>query len=111
MSIQLQGLKPLLFRLSNVAAKQATEKCAFRPSGVKTPEENIHFMSCLKARPTKLRIFSQPVKPRPTKKFRKTASSVVAHKLTAIPGLWVRASALTKNAGNKMALAPEALSS
>src|SRR5713101_3550881 len=35
----------------------------FRPSGVKTPEENAAFMSCLKARPTKLKSFPQPVKP------------------------------------------------
>jgi hypothetical protein len=40
------------------AAKQVAEKCAFRPSGVKTPGENADFMSCLKARPTKLKSFS-----------------------------------------------------
>src|SRR5713226_5848417 len=46
-----------------VAASQVAEKCGFRPSGVKTPEENAAFMSCLKARPTKLKSFPQPVKP------------------------------------------------
>src|SRR6266852_4836636 len=41
-----------------VGASQVAEKCSFRPSGVKTPEENAAFMSCLKARPTKLKSFS-----------------------------------------------------
>src|SRR5712691_9716347 len=44
------------------AAKQVAEKCSFRPSGVKTPEENAAFMSCLKARPTKLKTFSATCK-------------------------------------------------
>src|SRR6266478_1826921 len=50
---------------STSAAKQVAEKCAFRPSGVKTPDESADFMSCLsflrqdeKARPTKLKSFS-----------------------------------------------------
>src|SRR6266513_1788876 len=40
------------------AAEQVAEICVFGPSGVKTPEENADFMSCLKARPTKLKTFS-----------------------------------------------------
>src|SRR5713226_694238 len=44
------------------AAKQVAGKCGFKPSGVKTPEENAAFMSCLKARPTKLRSFSAACK-------------------------------------------------
>src|SRR5712664_1739269 len=40
------------------AAIQAAETCVSGPSGVKTPEENADFMSCLKARPTKLKTFS-----------------------------------------------------
>src|SRR6266853_392928 len=44
------------------SAKQVAEKCGFRPSGVKTPEENAAFMSCLKARPTKLKSFSAACK-------------------------------------------------
>jgi hypothetical protein len=40
------------------AAEQLAEKCALGPSGVKPPKENADFMSCLKARPTKLRSFS-----------------------------------------------------
>ena len=39
-------------------AIQAAEICVSGPSGVKTPEENADFMSCLKARPTKLKTFS-----------------------------------------------------
>jgi hypothetical protein len=40
------------------AAIQVAEICVSGPSGVKTPEENADFMSCLKARPTKLKTFS-----------------------------------------------------
>src|SRR6266581_2027456 len=40
------------------AAKQVAEKCPFGPSGVKTPEGNADFMSCLKARPTNRETFS-----------------------------------------------------
>ena len=40
------------------AAKEVAEKCGFRPSGVKTPDESADIMSCLKARPTKLNTFS-----------------------------------------------------
>src|SRR6266436_7359122 len=40
------------------AAIQVVETCVSGPSGVKTPEENADFMSCLKARPTKLKTFS-----------------------------------------------------
>src|SRR5882762_178778 len=40
------------------AAKVVAEKFALRPSGVKTPQENAGLMSCLKARPTKLKTFS-----------------------------------------------------
>jgi len=54
----LQGLKPSFYWLVDVTAEQVAEKCGFRPSGVKTPEENAAFMSCLKARPTKLKSFS-----------------------------------------------------
>jgi hypothetical protein len=43
-------------------AQEAAEKCAFRPSGVKTPEESADFMSCLKARPTTLESFSATCK-------------------------------------------------
>src|SRR5882762_756117 len=50
---------------STSAAKQVAEICVSGPSGVKTPEENAAFMSCLsflrqdkKARPTKLKTFS-----------------------------------------------------
>src|SRR5467141_2487798 len=46
-------------------AEQVAEICVSGPSGVKTPEENADFMSCLsflrqdkKARPTKLKTFS-----------------------------------------------------
>src|SRR5256885_3772336 len=39
-------------------ASQVAEICVSAPSGVKTPEENADFMSCLKARPTKLKTFS-----------------------------------------------------
>src|SRR2546430_10774025 len=39
-------------------AEQVAEICVSSPSGVKTPEENADFMSCLKARPTKLKTFS-----------------------------------------------------
>src|SRR5712664_359606 len=39
-------------------AEQVAEICVSAPSGVKTPEENADFMSCLKARPTKLKTFS-----------------------------------------------------
>jgi len=39
------------------AAIQVAEICVSGPSGVKTPEENADFMSCLKARPTKLKTF------------------------------------------------------
>src|SRR6266704_5672950 len=46
---------------TSIAAEQAGGKCVFRPSGVKTPEESADFMSCLKARPTKLESFPQPV--------------------------------------------------
>jgi len=42
----------------DVAAEVVAEKFAFRPSGVKTPQENAGLMSCLKARPTKLKTFS-----------------------------------------------------
>jgi hypothetical protein len=56
--LRLQRLKPHVFEGPNGAAEQAAEKCAFRPSGVKTSEENIDFMSCLKAQPTKHRTFS-----------------------------------------------------
>ncbi len=40
------------------AAKQVAGKCVFGASGVKTPEENADFTSCLNARPTKLTSFS-----------------------------------------------------
>ncbi len=40
-----------------VAPSRIAGKCIFRPSGVKTPEENTDFMSCLKARPAKLKSF------------------------------------------------------
>src|SRR5713226_140654 len=53
-----ERLKAFIFQVSNVAAEQAAGKCVFTPSGVKTPEENANFMSCLKARPTKLKSFS-----------------------------------------------------
>src|SRR5467141_2410599 len=39
-------------------AEQVAEICVSGPSGVKTPEENADFMSCLKARHTKLKTFS-----------------------------------------------------
>src|ERR1039458_5596498 len=45
-------------RNSVAQASQAAEKCALRPSGVQTPEENTAFMSCLKARPTNLATLS-----------------------------------------------------
>ncbi len=54
----LQGLKPPFYWAFDVAAEQVAEKCSLRPSGVKTPEEKAAFMSCLKARPTKLKSFS-----------------------------------------------------
>src|SRR5258708_21214692 len=50
--------KAFVLRPSNVAAGQVAEIRVFRPSGVKTPEEKAAFMSCLKARPTKLKSFS-----------------------------------------------------
>ncbi len=49
-------------KIKTSAAKQVAEKCGFRPSGVKTPEENATCMSCLKARPTKLKSFSAACK-------------------------------------------------
>jgi hypothetical protein len=45
-------------RWRNVAAEKDAKKCHFGPSGVKTPEGNADFMSCLKARPTKRETFS-----------------------------------------------------
>ena len=54
----LRGLKPNFYWRFDVAAEQVAEICVFGPSGVKTPEENADFMSCLKARPTKLKTFS-----------------------------------------------------
>jgi hypothetical protein len=54
----LQGLKPGISLRYGVAAEQVSRKCPFEPSGVKTPEGNADFMSCLKARPTKRETFS-----------------------------------------------------
>src|SRR5216684_1215858 len=62
----LLGLKPSFYWLVDVTAEQVAEKCGFRPSGVKTPEENADFMSCLKARPTKLKTFSTTCEARAT---------------------------------------------
>src|SRR6266852_2271259 len=46
-------------QVSNTSvAKREAEKWPFGPSGVKTPEGNADFMSCLKARPTNLETFS-----------------------------------------------------
>src|SRR6266478_4016988 len=46
-------------QVSNTSvAKREAEKWPFGPSGVKTPEGNADFMSCLKARPTKHETFS-----------------------------------------------------
>src|SRR5712664_344098 len=47
-----------LVRKPKSQAEQVAEICVSGPSGVKTPEENADFMSCLKARPTKLKTFS-----------------------------------------------------
>ena len=52
------------------AAIQAAETCVSGPSGVKTPEENADFMSCLKARPTKLKAFSATCEACATKPLR-----------------------------------------
>jgi len=54
----LQGSKRLKPGLTFVVAEVAAEKFAFRPSGVKTPQEIAGLMSCLKAQPTKLKTFS-----------------------------------------------------
>jgi hypothetical protein len=53
-----QALKPSFSWCFDVGAEQVAENSGFGPSGVKTPEENEDFMSCLKARPTKLETFS-----------------------------------------------------
>jgi hypothetical protein len=55
----------------------------FQTSGVKTPEENANFMSCLKARPTKLR----RVVPAPANGINEKRSRAACHwerKLTGI---------------------------
>src|SRR6266704_1282150 len=50
-------------QVSNTSvAKREAEKWPFGPSGVKTPEGNADFMSCLKARPTKRETFSATCK-------------------------------------------------
>ena len=53
-----QTLKPGISSRYGVAAEQVAEKCHFGASGVKTPEGNSDFMSCLKARPTNHGTFS-----------------------------------------------------
>src|SRR5467141_4573079 len=71
-------------------AEQVAEICVSGPSGVKTPEENADFMSCLsflrqdkKARPTKLKTFSAACEAAPTTPIYEMACSVVSHKHSA----------------------------
>src|SRR6267154_1393658 len=53
-----QTLKAGISLRYGVAAEQVAEKCHLGASGVKTPEGNTDFMSCLKARPTNHGTFS-----------------------------------------------------
>jgi hypothetical protein len=59
-SVEAVGLRSVFENsiVEESAAEEAGERCRFGSSGVKTPEENATFMSCLKARPTILGTFS-----------------------------------------------------